>query len=73
MSSDFGWHQYPRLQKIRKLTFGLMAALPDSDLPRKVAVGAKFKIQNQKCMFLKPNTGPFGSAEDTCMANMKQM
>ena len=28
MSSEFGWHQNPRLQKLPKSTFELMAALP---------------------------------------------
>ena len=46
VKSDFGWHQYPRLQKLRKLTFGLIAAASaDSALPRKVRRGGRFKIR----------------------------
>lgn len=51
MSSEFGWHQYPRLPKS---TFGLIATSWDSALPQKVRRGAKFITQVEKYKFLEP-------------------
>ena len=52
MPWDFGCHQYPRLQKLRKSTFGLIAALPVGFCPTaKSPSPAKFKIRNSRTRY----------------------
>ena len=49
MSSEFGWHQNPRLQKLQKFTMALEnLLLLNSARPRKVRRGAKFKMYQAK-------------------------